>query len=137
MNDFGTILDKWEKAKGSRKADGASEEYRYEPKIDDHQSDISRRDRVHPRKWRINDTLDIHGLTAAEAKQAVAEFMRSAKKKEYRKVLIIHGRGIHSNGEPVLRSVVHSFLDTYPHAGMRMKARKKDGGSGALWVVIK
>lgn len=44
------------------------------------------------------DRLDLHGMRAEEAGRAVVRFVRDAQRRGERVVLIVHGRGLHSDG---------------------------------------
>ena len=81
--------------------------------------------------------LDLHGLTQEEAEHSLDSFFRECRQKGLRKILIVHGKGLHSEGQPVLFSVVRSYLERNPFAGDFGQAAKEDGGSGALWVILK
>jgi len=52
-------------------------------------------------------------------------------------VLLIHGKGNHSPGQPVLERVVRNFLEKCPHTGAFGKADRAHGGRGATWVRIR
>ncbi|MBI9107971.1 MAG: Smr/MutS family protein [Spirochaetales bacterium] len=82
-------------------------------------------------------SLDLHGLTAEEARCEVESFLRSSRKMGLRKVLIIHGKGYHSEGAPVLKKEVLRLLENSPIAGEFGTADRKEGGSGAVWVLLK
>jgi DNA-nicking Smr family endonuclease len=122
MTDIGKILDEW---------DGMRSEY--------HPDDEPPKPAIkeHPRNWPNEARLDLHGMTAVEAKDALESFFSDAVRKARRKVLIVHGKGHHSTGEPVLKRIVLDFLDGNPRAGMRGYADRRNGGRGATWVVIK
>src|SRR5262249_50874653 len=48
--------------------------------------------------------LDLHGMTAAEARDAVARFVTTAVRDRHRCVLVVHGRGHNSKDQvPVLK----------------------------------
>ena len=81
--------------------------------------------------------LDLHGLTQEEAEHSLDSFFRECRQKGLRKILIVHGKGLHSEGQPVLFSVVRSYLERNPFAGDFGQGAKEDGGSGALWVILK
>ena len=81
--------------------------------------------------------IDLHGLSADDAARELDSFFAECRSKGLRKVLIIHGRGIHSEGQPVLSSIVTSFVERCPFAGEYGKAAQKDGGCGAMWVILK
>ena len=81
--------------------------------------------------------LDLHGMTAEAAEAAINEFLRSSYEQGHAKVIIIHGKGEHSDGEPVLRTLAYRVVETSEYAGMTGIPDKKSGGSGALWVAIR
>ena len=82
-------------------------------------------------------TLDLHGFTAEEARAEVEAFLRESKKQGVKKVLIIHGKGYHSQGKPVLKQEVLKILERNPAAGEFGVAGRNEGGSGAVWVLLK
>ena len=88
-------------------------------------------------KQPVQRRLDLHGMTAAEAGREVESFLRNSRKQGLRKVLIIHGKGYHSKGKPVLKNEVLRILERSPFAGEFGAADRKDGGSGAVWVLLK
>ncbi|MCF6334320.1 MAG: Smr/MutS family protein [Spirochaetales bacterium] len=81
--------------------------------------------------------IDLHGRTTEESEYLLSEFLKSAVKKGLRKVLIIHGKGIHSSGVPVLAAWVRQYLEVSPVCGETGHPDKRDGGSGATWVILK
>ena len=89
-------------------------------------------------KLPIDETLDLHGLTQDEAETALETFISNAKRHGYRKVLIIHGKGIHSkDGEGVLGRLVQNFITRDKRCGASGHPKNAEGATGATWVVIK
>ncbi len=88
---------------------------------------------------RVEETLDLHGNTAAQAEPALRGFLLAAAARRHRCVLIIHGRGLHSEGVAVLRDLVirelSSSLSGLVHAFA--SAAPRDGGPGATYVMVK
>ena len=82
-------------------------------------------------------SLDLHGLTAEQARVEVRDFLHDSKQQGLRKVLIIHGKGYHSQDRPVLKNEVIKILERSPITGGFGTAARNEGGSGALWVLIK
>lgn len=82
-------------------------------------------------------TLDLHGLRLAEAEQRTNAFLRDAHSRGLRKVLIIHGKGVHSTNGPVLRDGIRRFLERHPFAGRIDVPPARFGGRGALWVIVR
>ncbi len=87
----------------------------------------------------VNHQLDLHGLTREEALEALPRFLRSAQKKGQKAVLVITGKGYHSQEEPVLHQAVASWLRD---AGREIvlefaPAPREMGGSGAYVVFLR
>lgn len=88
--------------------------------------------------WVVQDQLDLHGLRVDEAREALGQFLRSAGKRGFRCVRIIHGKGLGSlNKKPVLKSKVRNWLVQKDEVIAFCQARAADGGSGALMVLLK
>jgi DNA-nicking Smr family endonuclease len=84
--------------------------------------------------------VDLHGLTAAEARRELEAELREAHAEGERCVLVVHGRGLHSEGGPVLRDGVTQWLTAAPLAALVMafaSARPRDGGPGARYVLLR
>ncbi|MBN2051066.1 MAG: Smr/MutS family protein [Spirochaetales bacterium] len=81
--------------------------------------------------------LDLHGYTAENAVKEVEVFLEKAFRDGLLKVLIIYGKGYHSEGKAVLSGVVRKCLEASPLAGKLLVPPAKYGGSGALWVMIR
>ncbi len=90
-----------------------------------------------PVKIRVDDVIDLHGLTISEAGTALDLFIENAYKNGFRKVLIIHGKGRHSKNGPVLGLWVKKYLESSKKAGKTGQADRQHGGSGATWVIMK
>ncbi len=87
--------------------------------------------------WVVQDQLDLHGLRVDEAREALGQFLRSAGKRGFRCVRIIHGKGLGSlNKKPVLKSKVRNWRVQKEEVIAFCQARAADGGSGALMVLL-
>ena len=88
--------------------------------------------------WPVQDELDLHGLRRDAARDQVGAFLASAGRRKLRCVCIIHGKGLGSaGGEPVLRSMVHSWLEQKDEV-IAFCAANVDGRShGALIVLLR
>jgi Uncharacterized protein conserved in bacteria len=83
-------------------------------------------------------TLDLHGLTEAEAEKAVREFLLDAEKEKLRKISVIHGKGLHSeSGVCVLKTAVERVLNESGVVSEAFSPKAQYGGSGALWIILK
>lgn len=87
--------------------------------------------------YRVQGEIDLHGLTVAEAKQALREFLAQALMRQWRCVRIIHGKGLRSGHRgPVLKSMVAATLRKLGPVLAYVSARQVDGGTGAVYVLL-
>jgi DNA-nicking Smr family endonuclease len=87
--------------------------------------------------WKIQRELDLHGLRIDDARQALGQFIREARKHGIRCVRVVHGKGLGSPGKtPVLKSRVHSWLVQKSEVLAFVQARPAEGGAGALVVLL-
>jgi DNA-nicking Smr family endonuclease len=96
--------------------------------------------RLHRGDFSIQAHIDLHGLRVDDAKETFEEFLDWAVMTEKRGVLIVHGRGLSSPSEPILKNKVREWLTR----GLWRKwvvaycsARKCDGGAGATYVLLR
>jgi DNA-nicking Smr family endonuclease len=88
-------------------------------------------------QYRVQAEIDLHGLTVAEAKQALRDFLADALEHRLRCVRIIHGKGLRSGHRgPVLKGVVSSVLRRVGPVVAYVSARQVDGGTGAVYVLL-
>ena len=88
--------------------------------------------------WVIQAAIDLHGLISDEARVYVATFLNDCKKRGIRCVRIVHGKGLGSrNKEPVLKHKLRGWLIQRDEVIAYAQARKTDGGSGAVIVLLK
>jgi len=104
------------------------------------------RDGMHPNtlrklrrgKIRIEAELDLHRLTSEQARKEVATFLAHCKASGKRCVRIIHGKGLGSlEKKPVLKGKVDLWLRRHNDVLAYCSARPMDGGTGAVYVLIK
>ncbi len=81
--------------------------------------------------------IDLHGLTSDEAVIRLQDFIAECCRRNLRKVLIIHGKGNHSEDGPVLAAVVRHFIERDYRLGESGHPDKNGGGKGATWVLIR
>ena len=88
-------------------------------------------------EYPVEGELDLHGLTLAQAKEALREFFTDALVRRARCVRIIHGKGMRSgNRGPVLKSAVNAVLRKTSAVLAYVSARPADGGTGAVYVLL-
>jgi DNA-nicking Smr family endonuclease len=86
---------------------------------------------------RPDAVIDLHGLTRDEAWRAMEGFFRSVRQRGFEKVLIIHGKGNHSEEGSILKELSREFIETCPFAGESGYEDTRSGGTGATWVLLK
>ncbi len=96
-----------------------------------------------------NFRYDLHGLTLDEANKKVKEIIKSCSEKNCREILLITGKGLHSNQEDVykssdlskLRFSVPEFINSDPEISKLILSivnpPQKEGGEGALLIKLK
>jgi DNA-nicking Smr family endonuclease len=95
--------------------------------------------RLHRGDFPIQAHIDLHGYTIAAAKPALESFLLEAIAAGKQSVLIIHGRGLSSPGEPVLKNLVKDWLTRRSWRKWIIafsSARACDGGAGATYVLL-
>ena len=96
--------------------------------------------RLHRGEYSIQAYIDLHGFTVEEAKEEFEKFMKGAVTTDKTGVLIVHGRGLSSPAEPVLKKNVIEWLTRGPWRKWTMaycSARICDGGAGATYVLLR
>ena len=94
--------------------------------------------KLRKRHWPVQDEIDLHGYTRDQAREILNDFLHRMDRRGVRCVRVIHGVGYGSaGGEPVLRGMVHSWLVQKPEVVAFCVAGRKDGGHGALIVLLK
>ena len=89
-------------------------------------------------RWTIQDHLDLHGLNRYEAHDELRRFVAACSNAGRRCVRIVHGRGRGSPGrEPVLKQLVRGWLARRADVLAYCQAPLRDGGEGALWVLLR
>jgi DNA-nicking Smr family endonuclease len=87
--------------------------------------------------WSMQAEIDLHGLRTDEAREALGEFLRSAKARGLRCVRVVHGKGLGSPGKtPVLKTKVQRWLVQKQEVLAFVQAKAADGGAGALLVLL-
>jgi len=89
-------------------------------------------------QFSISDELDLHGMTVAIARNEVLGFIDHCRSKRIRCVRIIHGKGHGSpDKQPVLKVKLNSWLQQMDAVLAFCPARPIDGGTGAVYVLLK
>jgi len=126
--DFSRILDEWENRGGRRDR---------EPFDKDEAAAAAPAPvpRSVMEKAPVEDSLDLHGLLQEQAAATLRAYLRESRLEGRRKVLVIHGKGLHSeNRKGVLGDAVRQVLVKDRNVAAWGEADRKQGGKGACWV---
>jgi DNA-nicking Smr family endonuclease len=84
------------------------------------------------------DELDLHGLTQTAARDSLADFIARSRDSGRRCVRIVHGKGYRSGARgPVLKTAVDLWLRRHTDVIAFTSARAIDGGTGAVYVLLR
>ena len=94
--------------------------------------------------------FDLHGFTLLEANEKIRELINSCQKKGFKEILLITGKGLHSNVDKnayvskdlsKLRFAVPEYIKSQKEISDKVieieGANIKDGGEGALIIKLK
>lgn len=84
-------------------------------------------------KLRWYDAVDLHGTTIEDARHAVLSLISHAKKNNETVVKIVHGKGT----DALIKTCVNGWLRQIPDVLAFVSAPAKDGGNGAVLVLLK
>ncbi len=88
--------------------------------------------------YHCTETLDLHGKTTNDAKNALTQFLNQTHAGGNSAALIIHGKGLHSGGfGGVLKQFTLDWLEQQPAVKAYCSALPKDGGTGAVYVLLR
>jgi DNA-nicking Smr family endonuclease len=95
-------------------------------------------------------TFDFHGFSLDEANDAIKKIIKESYDKDIRKLIIITGKGIHSDNEKdpykskklgilkhSLPEYIRNNLELHPFINELKEAKVEDGGSGAFYIFLK
>ncbi len=87
--------------------------------------------------YKVQDELDLHHLNTQNAAALLKRFVAGAAHDGTACVRVIHGKGLRSPGEPKLKLLCQRLLPRLRQVLAFASARPADGGSGALYVLLK
>ncbi len=82
--------------------------------------------------------IDLHGYTVDKARDQLSRFILDARRNNHRCVLVVHGKAHSSESQQALiKSYVNEWLKRLNGVLAFCSAEAKDGGAGALYVLLK
>lgn len=87
--------------------------------------------------YSVQDEIDLHGMTLAEAKPRLADFIDYSTTQGKLCVRVVHGKGLGSGERgPVLKNAVNRWLRNWDSVLAFASTRQVDGGTGAVYVLL-
>ena len=123
----------------------------------DWQNFISSKDKLPNKDFKIKTgnttkirSIDLHGYTLEEANKAIEEFIIKSFEEKINKLIVVTGKGIHSDVErdpyvskdlSILKYSVPEFISNNQNLNNLIHeitdAKIEDGGSGAFYIFLK
>ncbi len=87
--------------------------------------------------YSVQAEIDLHGMTLAEAKPRLRDFIEYNASQDRLCVRVVHGKGLGSGERgPVLKSAVNAWLRRWDNVLAFVSTRQVDGGTGAVYVLL-
>ena len=123
----------------------------------DWQNFLSSKDKLPNKDFKIKTgnttkirSIDLHGYTLEEANEAIEEFIIKSFEEKINKLIVVTGKGIHSDVErdpyvskdlSILKYSVPEFISNNQNLNNLINeitdAKIEDGGSGAFYIFLK
>lgn len=88
-------------------------------------------------KISIDEEIDLHGMIVDEAHQNLQIFLRESQQNGFRCVRIVHGKGHKAGDRPILKNKVNNWLRQLRCVLAFCSATPRDGGTGAVYVLLR
>lgn len=83
------------------------------------------------------DSIDLHTLTEKVAREVLLLFIAQSSRRGLGCVRVIHGKGLRSQGRPVLKLMAQKILRKHPSVIAFASCRPVHGGTGAVDILLK
>ena len=85
----------------------------------------------------IEHALDLHGLTVKQARNELLAFLGECEAAGFSHAIIVHGKGFRSIDKPIIKPMLNRWLKSVDNVLAFHSALAKDGGNGAVYVLLK
>jgi DNA-nicking Smr family endonuclease len=86
--------------------------------------------------YSIADTIDLHHMDVATARQVLLDFIERSLRGHRSCVRVVHGKGLRSRNLPKLKLMTGRELRRHPRVIAFASCRPVDGGTGATTVLL-
>jgi DNA-nicking Smr family endonuclease len=83
------------------------------------------------------DSIDLHTMTEKVAREVLLLFIAQSNRRGFGCVRVIHGKGLRSQGRPVLKLMAQKILRKHPSVIAFASCRPVHGGTGAVDILLK
>ncbi|MFT3807618.1 Smr/MutS family protein [Arenimonas sp.] len=87
-------------------------------------------------QFSVLDEIDLHRLRASDAEPMLKQFLNQARHSSRLCVRVVHGKGLRSEAEPVLKALVDRILRHRGDVLAFASAPVSQGGTGAVLVLL-
>lgn len=88
--------------------------------------------------YSVQADIDLHGYTVEQARIELSGFLKTARERRHLCVRIIHGKGRRlADSPPRLKPAVNQWLQRNKAVQAFCSARDNDGGTGAVYALLK
>lgn len=87
--------------------------------------------------YSVSNTVDLHHMDKTTARQVLLDFLQQSINRGHGCIRIIHGKGLRSKSEPILKILTRHVLSRHPGVIAFASCRPIDGGTGAVNVLLK
>lgn len=87
--------------------------------------------------YSIADSIDLHHMNEKTAREILSRFLRDVLRRGLGCVRIVHGKGLRSRTQPVLKRMTGQVLRKHPAVIAFASCRPSDGGTGAVLVLLR
>jgi len=88
-------------------------------------------------RFSVQAEIDLHGMTVAEAKPRLTDFIDYSVKQGHSCVRVVHGKGLGSGDRgPVLKNSVNGWLRKWDAVLAFVSTPQVHGGTGAVYVLL-
>jgi len=88
-------------------------------------------------QWPVQAWLDLHGMQRDQARAVLSNFLHKSNYARLRCVCVIYGKGINSRQAAVLPDKARIWLSQSEFVQAFCPANQRDGGDGALYVLLR
>jgi len=88
-------------------------------------------------EFTIESNLDLHGLTVEASRELLKEFLVDCRRRGLGCVRVVHGKGLRSGPRgPVIKRAINHWLQRVDFVVAFASAPRRDGGTGAIYVLL-